>query len=146
MIKITNADKWFSKCVREAADWSCEVCGTKYAENAQGLHCSHFFGRRNYSVRFCSQGLKGVNNAFSHCYSCHQKMGSNPYDFAKWVENEIGADFVEILIEKRNDISAGKMIKKNLKEVAAHYKLEYEKLKARRAAGEKGKLSFTCYL
>jgi len=73
-------------------------------------------------------------------------MGSNPYDFAKWVEAEIGEDFVEILIEKRNDISAGKMIKKNLKEVAAHYKLEYEGLKARRAAGEKGKLSFTCYL
>lgn len=146
MIKISPADRWFSKCVRESQDWTCEVCKTKYPENAQGLHCSHYFGRRNYSVRFCAGGSGGVTNAFSHCFGCHQKMGSNPYDFTKWVTDTIGEGALEILIEKRNDINAAKMIKKNLKDVAAHYKLEFEGLQARRAGGDSGVLTFTPYL
>ena len=73
-------------------------------------------------------------------------MGSNPYDFTKWVTDTIGQGALEILIEQRNDINAGKMIKKNLPLVAAHYKLEFEGLQARRAGGDSGVLTFTPYL
>ena len=141
-VKINPADKWFSKCIRESQNWTCEVCKKSYPENHMGLHCSHYFGRRNYSVRFCNSPA----NAFSHCYGCHQKLGSNPYDFTKWVTDTIGEGALEILIEKRNDINAAKMIKKNLKDVAAHYKLELEGLQARRAGGDTGVLTFNCYL
>ena len=145
-VKINPADKWFSKCVREAADWKCECCGKQYEEGTSGLHCSHYFGRKNYSVRFCGGGgNEGVTNAFSHCFGCHQKLGSNPYDFTKWVTDTIGEGALEILIEKRNDINAAKMIKKNLKDVAKHYKAEYERLKEERMKGEKGRLEIMSY-
>jgi len=141
-IKVTQADKWFSRCIREAANWTCEVCNTQYPEGAQGLQCSHYFGRRNYSVRFCN----APPNCFAHCYYCHMLMGANPYDFNHWVTETIGEGALEILIDKRNDIDAGKLIKKNLKDVANHYKLEYEGLQARRAGGDSGILTFTCFL
>ena len=145
-LKITQADKWFSKCIREAQNYTCEVCGKSYPSNSMGLHCSHYFGRRNYSVRFCGGGADGVTNTFCHCFGCHQRLGSNPYDFTKWVTDTIGEGALEMLIEKRNDINAAKMIKKNLKDVAAHYKLEFEGLQARRAGGDSGILTFNSYL
>lgn len=138
-IKITPADRWFSLCVRESANWTCEYCGTKYEEKAQGLHASHYYGRGNYSLRFCP------DNVFAHCFSCHLKLGSNPNDFVVWVRDKIGEGAIDILIEKRNDLNLAKFIKKDLKSVAAHYKSEYEKLRQQRAEGATGKLQFTEY-
>ena len=52
---------------------------------------------------------------------------------------------IEILREKRNDIGLAKSIKKNLKDVAKHYKAEYERLKEERMKGEKGRLEIMPY-
>lgn len=133
-IKTTTPDSHFSKCIREAAGWKCECCGTEYPENAQGLHCSHFFGRRAYGVRF------DPDNAFAHCFGCHSKLGGNPYDFHKWAEKQIGAGLIQILREKREDTNLAKYIKKNLKSVSDHYREELKRLKQLRAEGAVGKL------
>lgn len=133
-IKISTADSHFSKCVREAAGWKCEACGTQYPENAQGLHCSHYFGRRAYGVRF------DPNNAFAHCFGCHSKLGGNPDDFRQWVVDQIGEGLIDILRERREDISLAKYIKKNLKDVSDHYRDELKRLKQLRAEGKGGKL------
>ena len=47
---------------------------------------------------------------------------------------------IDVLREKRNDIGLAKSIKKNLKDVAKHYKAEYERLKSKRLEGEMGEL------
>jgi len=139
MIKITAADSWFSKCVRERANWKCEVCKTQYPQNAKGLHCSHFFGRRAYGVRF------DPNNAFAHCFGCHRHMGSNPDDFREWVENKIGMENIQLLRERRDDILLAKTMKKSVSEIAKHYRLEWETMMSKRAAGEIGKIEFEIY-
>lgn len=139
-IKNSTADSHFSKCIREAAGWKCECCGTQYPENAQGLHCSHYFGRRAYGVRF------DPGNAFAHCFSCHQKLGGNPYDFNEWVEGQIGEGLIQILREKREDTNLAKYVKKNLKEVSDHYREEHKRLKALRADGETGKLEIVGFV
>ena len=138
-IKIKPADTWFSKCIREGAAWTCECCGGKHEEGSQGLHCSHYFGRRNQALRYCP------DNAFAHCFGCHQRLGANPDDFRRWVIGNVGEGMIEILREKRNDIGLAKSIKKNLKDVAKHYKAEYERLKEERMKGEKGRLEIMPY-
>ena len=52
---------------------------------------------------------------------------------------------IDILRDKREDIALAKSIKKNLKDVAKHYKAEYERLKSLRMAGEKGPLDIIEY-
>jgi len=139
-IKINPADQWFSKCIRERANWTCEHCLTVYERGAQGLHCSHLFGRRAYAIRFCP------DNAFAHCFGCHQKLGSNPVDFTLWATAKIGQGMIDILTEKKNDISLAKLHKKNTKEVAAHYKREYAVMLDKRADGHIGRIEFPAYL
>ena len=138
-VKINPADKWFSKCIREAAEWKCECCGKQYEEGTSGLHCSHYFGRRANAVRYCP------DNASSHCWGCHQRLGSNPDDHRQWMVNKVGEGMINILRDKREDIGLAKSIKKNLKDVAKHYKAEYERLKSLRMAGEKGPLDIIEY-
>jgi len=138
-MKIKASDKWFSKCVRERTAWTCEHCGTVYPENSQGLHCSHYFGRRAKAIRW------DPDNAFAHCFSCHQLLGSNPNDFQSWASERLGSGVIDMLIEKRNDTNLAKALNKAEKEIAAHYKLEYETMLSRRAAGETGRIEFTGY-
>ena len=138
-VKITPADTWFSKCIREAADWTCECCGNKYEEGSMGLHCSHYFGRRAKSLRFCP------DNAFAHCFGCHQRLGSNPDDFHRWMVDKVGEGMMEILREKRNDIGLAKSINKDLKGVAKHYREEHKRLKTLREQGEVGILNIVEY-
>lgn len=139
-MKITAADTMFSKCVRSRANWRCEACGTQYEEGSQGLHCSHYFGRRAYAVRFDPM------NAFAHCFGCHQKLGSNPDDFQRWAEAHLGEEAIGILREKRENISLAKDYKKNLKDVAKHYREQYALIQEAREKGDDGRIEFIGYI
>ena len=138
----TPADTWFSRCVRERAGWRCESCGKQYNEGDTGLHCSHFIGRGNWAVRF--EPL----NAFAHCFGCHMKFEGNPNMFVEWVKGINGAANFEIVIEASNSIMRGKEYRrtKGKGEIAAHYKKEYESMKAQRAQGVTGRIEFVGWL
>lgn len=138
-IKTTSADAWFSKCVRERADWTCQLCGKKYEYKSQGLHCSHFVGRGNYSVRFHEL------NAFAHCFGCHSRIGSDHIGFTQHYLEEYGQGAYDLLTEARNDIDLGREMKRSLKEIAKHYKLEHERQREQRNAGKTGWLEFVNY-
>lgn len=138
-IKRLPADDAFSKCVRERSDWRCEVCGTEYEPGSQGLHCSHYFGRRAYGVRF------DPDNAFAHCFGCHQKMGANPDDFTRWATEQLGEGVIQILREKREDIGLAKSVKKFLPDVAKHYREQLKAMKKQRDAGKTGRIEFQGY-
>ena len=84
-IKITALDRLFSLYVRHRANWRCQYCGTDYAKlNKSGLHCSHLYGRRHKSTRW------HPDNAFAHCFGCHQFLGGNPVIFSKWARMKLG--------------------------------------------------------
>ena len=59
--------------------------------------------------------------------------------FLWFCQNTDKVDYVKCSIE------LAKSIKKNLKDVAKHYKAEYERLKSLRMAGEKGPLDIIEY-
>jgi len=146
-IKREDPDLWFSLCVRERADWTCQCCGKKYEPwytakglpANPGLHCSHYIGRGNYSVRFDTM------NADAHCYGCHQKFEGNPHRFMEWKYEQLGGHLYDILIEKSNDLTLGKMARREKQEIAAHYKAEFEKMIQKRSNGTVGRINFQGY-
>ena len=138
-MKISPADKYFSLCIRERSDWNCEHCGNNYRHRPQGLHCSHLFNRRHYAVRHCP------DNCFAHCYSCHVRLGGNPVEFTRWAERQLGMGLLELVRERHRDTNMGKLIRKQLKEVAAHYRQQYERMQQERARGKTGRLEVEAY-
>lgn len=142
-MKITPADKWFSRCVRERADWTCEYpgCGIRYAPPTQALHCSHFEGRGNWAVRF--EPL----NAIALCYGHHRIVGSSPRLHDELHALIFGAFAADIVEEKAQDIELAKLMRRTKGKglIAAHYKAEYERMMEVRAAGLRGRLEFIGY-
>lgn len=138
-MKTTSADMWLSRCVRERAEWKCEKCGKQYDSTSMGLHCSHFIGRGNWSVRFDPM------NADSHCYYCHSQFEGNPHKHTEWKREQLGQSY-DVLIEKSNNLMLGKQARQEQKEIAKHYKSEYERMMSIRAEGVTGRLEFTGYL
>ena len=84
-------------------------------------------------------------NAFAHCYGCHQKYGSNPDYFYRHYIDTYGKGALEILREKAEDITLGKRMNKEQKEISKHYKAEAERMENERASGVAGWLEFTSW-
>ena len=138
---ITPADTYFSRCVRERAEWKCERCGTYYAPPTKALQCSHFEGRANWATRF--EPL----NALALCHGCHERLGSFRFEHEQKHAEIFGAFAKDIIQEKANDILLFKRMKqtRGVGEIAAHYKAEYERMMNERAAGLTGRLEFIGY-
>lgn len=139
LIKITPADKAFGDCVKARVNWTCESCRTYYPEsNRRGLHCSHFHGRGNWSIRL------DPLNAFAHCFHCHMYFEANPHEFTVWALEQMGQGAYDILLEKKNNTSLGKEYKrtKGKGEVAKHYREEYKRIASGRGSGETGRIEF----
>lgn len=121
-LKRTPADIAFSKCIRTLANYCCEVCGTGYTESDTGLHCSHFHGRANWSVRL------DPKNAEAACYGCHAKLEGSPHDFTYRWKEKLGEFEYDLLLERKNDIGLGKMYRKTKGkgDIAKHYREQLE--------------------
>lgn len=142
MIKITPADSAFSKCVRARVNWTCERCGAVHERNSTGLHCSHFHGRGNWSLRF--EPL----NAFAHCYGCHSYLGANPTEFASWVQSKIGLHAMYSLNYAREDTNLGRQYRKTkgTGEIAKYFRGVYQDMLNKRDNGETGRIDFAGWL
>ena len=138
MIKRTPADDWFSKCVRIRSNYTCDHCGIVFPGLDRNLHCSHGYGRSNWSVRF------DIDNAYAHCASCHKKLGGNPFDFFASVEKLIGRGRIEMVMEKRRDLGLGRMARRGDKDgsIRDHYKAEFERMEKMRRDGNIERIEF----
>ena len=96
-IRLNPLDKLFSKYMRLKADGVCEYCG-KYVGYAR-LQTSHFHGRRKASVRYDETNCSCV------CFTCHQYLGSNPYQHTEWFKKRLGWEKFEALNIRANLIS-----------------------------------------
>ncbi len=121
-IKVNPADQAFSKCVRQAANWTCERCGSVHEKGSAGLHCSHIFSRRHRTIRWCKDNVQAL------CFSCHQWFGGNPADSGQWITELKGEGFIDMLREKR-DMKL-KVSKLEEKDIAKHYRAELKKLES----------------
>ncbi len=138
-MKITQADKYFSLCVRERADWCCARCHRAYPDRKGiGLHASHYFGRRNYAVRFDPLNAEALD------MGCHEYLDDNHHFYSEWKRSQLG-DLYDLLVEHANDINRGRVAHKEIKQIAEHYKHEYEYLLEQRAKGITGRIEFADY-
>lgn len=100
-----------------------------------GLHCSHYHGRGKWGTRFT------VDNAEALCYGCHQHLGSQPELHHAHMLGKIGPGAMDILREKVNDTSLGRIARREVKEIAAFYREEYKRLHQMRMDGHEEKLT-----
>lgn len=138
-MKITAADREFSWCVRERSNWTCERCGKKHEPPTKALHCSHFFGRGNWAVRF------NPLNAFSHCMGCHLHFESNPHEFQGWVTDRLGAEGWAKLQAASEDVMLGKVAHRKSRQIAAFYRKELDYMRLVRSRGNQGRIDFADY-
>lgn len=135
-IKRDMCDDLFSKLVRERADWTCECCGKYFpeGESRQGLHCSHFYSRRHKATRW------HPDNAFAHCFHCHQSLGEDPHEFSVWATLKLGSGLVSLIREKA--LSVFRMKKHDKEDLKKHLKEQWKIMQAKRKAGETGRIEF----
>ena len=133
-IKIRAADRHFSWCVRERADWRCECCGVKFPPHSRGLECSHFYSRRHKATRFHG------DNAAAHCFLCHQRLGGDPLTFSAWIESHLGTARAQMIEELHHAI-----VKANnhyWEEARIHYLEQKKRMILARKDGAIGRLEF----
>nr|DAY00587.1 MAG TPA: NinG recombination protein [Caudoviricetes sp.] len=124
----TPADAAFSNYIRARAGYRCERCGKQYKAKSTGLQCSHHFSRRHYNIRF------DPDNAAALCHHCHNFWYSKDVpEAARWLENKIGRDAINALIELKNQPQT-KPTASELDAIAAHWRKETEKLLANNKA------------
>ena len=90
-MKRDKADAEFSNMIRARDGWTCQRCGKRYPERAQGLHAAHIFSRGRKSVRWDEV------NAVALCFSCHLWAHGNPTLFAEWIMKRLGKRRYEAL-------------------------------------------------
>jgi hypothetical protein len=134
-VKPKPADGYFSKLIRERADWRCEICGQKFTEETRGgLHCSHHVSRVKLSVRWSPL------NASAHCASCHKTMGDSPLLHAEWIMAHLGAkSYARLKIQAERLMP---LKKHDHKEIIANLKASLKHMQSQREAGETGRLEF----
>ncbi len=138
-IKRDKRDDVFSKLVRERAENSCEWCG-KYCgpKHEHGrLDCSHIFSRRHMATRW------HPDNAVAHCFTCHKKYGENPVAATRWLIEQFGQGYVDLLEEKKNTIR--KFTKADKEDLYKHYKEEYAVMMNKRLFGIVGRIEFESF-
>ena len=57
----------------------------------------------------------------------------------------MGEEMLEIITERKNDLSLGRRIKREEKQVAKHYREEYKKMQYARSELVAGRLEFDAY-
>ena len=144
-MKLTQADIWFSRCIRERANWRCEYpgCGCISEEGRSSggdryMQCSHFLSRKYKITRYHS------DNALCLCAMHHELVENNPFLHNKIFVKICGKGVAERLTELKNDAlykpEGG--FKVFEKEASKHYKNQYKEMRDKRLKGETGRIEF----
>ena len=133
-IRIDQADKYFSLCVRERVGNRCEAEGCQRTSQDYRIDCAHIFSRRHNSTRWSPE------NAVSLCFLHHQHWTGDPVEFTTWVELRIGPQkLADLRLKAHLNL---KVTKQDKVYIAKHYRSEYARMKALRESGEMGYLQF----
>ena len=136
-VKLKQADIWFSKCIRERSNWTCERCGKYYpTKETRGLECSHFHSRAKWGVRFDPINCEAL------CTGCHMYLGGNPYihNEERLIRN--GQEALDRLLIRANSQNLGRLAKRAESDIAKHYKQQFSIMQSKRIEGEIGRIEF----
>ena len=99
--KIFPSDREWSKYIRTRDMWTCQRCSKQYDPPTSALHCSHFWSRGNWSVRFDEENTEAL------CYGCHSYLGGNPVEFHKYYLEKLGQERFDALEKRKNTPKSG---------------------------------------
>ena len=99
--KIFPSDSEWSKYIRTRDMWTCQRCSKQYDPPTSALHCSHFWSRGNWSVRFDEDNCEAL------CYGCHSYLGGNPVEFHKYYLEKLGQERFDALEQRKNNKKSG---------------------------------------
>ena len=99
--KIFPSDSAWSKYIRTRDNWTCQRCHKKYEPPTTALHCSHFWSRGNWSVRFDEDNCEAL------CYGCHSYLGGRPTEHHEYYLDKLGEERFEDLRKRKNDHKSG---------------------------------------
>ncbi|MFZ8957903.1 MAG: HNH endonuclease [Pseudohongiellaceae bacterium] len=88
-----KATKLHSLVVRTRDGFRCRWCGVHKDEGKQ-IQCAHVISRAVSATR------TDERNAVALCASCHFKQSKNPLVWARWIEQELGTELLNDLIER----------------------------------------------
>ena len=146
-LKLSQADIWFSRCIRAAADHTCARCGIQKlptgTRGSDGLECSHRYGRRARTVRWCAAKDGCATNADCLCSACHRHFEEHPLEYAGWMVKRDGEGAIELLREKWR--ATIKITKAEEKEISKHYREQHKIIQEKRAEGIAGPIEFESY-
>jgi len=137
-VKIYPADTAFSWCIRTRDYWTCQRCLKVYSPPTQALHCMHFMGRGKWSTRF------EPDNAAAGCYGCHRFLDTHPTEKAVFFRQWLGDGRYDQIVLLSNQQSEG--IKKELKDIAKHYRKELERIRRLQARGNAGRIEIVGWI
>lgn len=139
-IKRTKTDIVFSNLIRARENYTCQTCGKQYLIQSlrQGLHCSHFWTRSIRPLRWWHE------NAIAQCYGCHQRYGSDPYLFTRFMAQRLGQDRLDQLAQIA--YSHTPVSKKREIEALEHMIDQWRLMSIERRNGNTDKLEFTGWL
>ncbi len=122
-IRIDQADKFFSRYVRESQGWKCQRCSRQYdRDEANALQASHYFGRANEATRFAPENVDAL------CMGCHQLYGStNREDYREFKIKQLGAEGFKKLIVLSNSYKRKDRKLEAIRWKAAYFALCQEK-------------------
>jgi len=101
-LKLFPSDVLFSKYIRTRDNWTCQRCSKKYTPPTAALHCSHYWSRGNWSVRFDEDNCEAL------CYGCHSHLGGNPILHTEHKKSKLGEKkFDELMIRRNTSLKSG---------------------------------------
>ena len=86
-----KATKLHSLYVRTRDNFTCRWCGATKEEGKQ-IQCAHIISRSISATR------TDERNAVALCASCHWAQSKNPLVWARWLEQELGREFLDALL------------------------------------------------
>jgi hypothetical protein len=94
-----DADRQFSRFIRERDDWRCQRCRQAHSRKSVELHSAHMFGRGKPATRFDPE------NACALCVGCHQHLDTHPDLKREFFRNRLGDEAFEALQLRSNRVS-----------------------------------------
>lgn len=88
-----KATKLHSLYVRTRDGFTCRWCGSTKSEGKQ-IQCAHIISRSISATR------TDERNAVALCASCHWKQSKNPLVWARWLEEELGREHLDDLLNR----------------------------------------------
>jgi len=114
-----------------------------YEHDKGYVHCSHYVSRGIHSTRYHPQ------NAFCHCYSCHEKLGGgrwgggNHAEFAHHYDEVFGPDTREFI--RQLSLQPFRKHKQLVLDIADYYRDIYNQMEEIRRSVDDSRIEFEFY-